>query len=225
MTVMVEQSANVMPVRRIKKNGPYLIGICGGSGSGKTLVALSVVKAFGAEHVLLIEQDSYYKDLAHLPLDERHHVNFDHPSAFDNDLLLEHLQALLAGKAVQMPEYDYSRHTRSGRQIEIRPREVILLDGILIFEDQRMRDLMDIRVYVETDPDIRLARRIRRDMAERGRTLDTVLEQYETQVRPMHDQFVAPFKRYADVIIPQGGMNSVAVDMLITKVRSLLPKA
>ena len=208
-----------------KKHGPYLIGICGGSGSGKTLVALSVVKALGAEHVLLMEQDSYYKDLAHLPLEERHHVNFDHPSAFDNDLLLEHLHALLAGTPVQMPEYDYTRHTRSGTFVEIRPRDVILLDGILIFEDQRLRDLMDIRVYVETDPDIRLARRIRRDMAERGRTLETVLEQYETQVRPMHDQFVAPFKRYADIIIPQGGMNTVAVDLLITKVRVLLAKS
>ncbi len=222
MTVIADTTARVNAVRGSKQSGPYLIGICGGSGSGKTLVALSVLKALGPEHVLLMEQDSYYKDLAHLPLEERHHVNFDHPSAFDNDLLLEHLHILLAGKPVQMPEYDYTRHTRSGKHIEIQPRDVILLDGILIFEDQRLRDLMDIRVYVETDPDIRLSRRIRRDIAERGRTLETVLEQYETQVRPMHDQFVAPFKRYADIIIPQGGMNTVAVDLLITKVRTLL---
>ena len=213
------------PRGHARHSGPYLIGICGGSGSGKTLVAQSVVKELGADHVLLMEQDSYYRDLAHLPFEQRHHVNFDHPSAFDNDLLLEHLRTLLAGKSVQMPEYDYAHHTRSGHFTEIRPRDVLLLDGILIFEDQRLRDLMDIRVYVETDPDIRLARRIRRDIAERGRTLETVLEQYETQVRPMHDQFVAPFKRYADVIIPQGGMNTVAVDMLITKVKSLLQKA
>lgn len=224
MTVVVEQMTTPPTARGSKKQGPYLIGICGGSGSGKTLVALSVVKALGAEHVLLMEQDSYYKDLAHLPLEERHHTNFDHPNAFDNDLLLDHLHTLLAGQPVQMPEYDYARHTRSGRSVEIRPREVILLDGILIFEDQRLRDLMDIRVYVETDPDIRLARRIRRDIAERGRTLETVLEQYETQVRPMHDQFVAPFKRYADIIIPQGGMNTVAVDVLVTKVTALLKK-
>ena len=221
MTV-VEQNITPVSTRGGKKHGPYLIGICGGSGSGKTLVALSIVKALGVEHVLLMEQDSYYRDLAHLPFEERHHVNFDHPSAFDNDLLLEHLHTLLSGTAVQMPEYDYTQHTRSGRFTEIRPRDVILLDGILIFEDQRLRDLMDIRVYVDTDPDVRLARRIRRDMAERARTLEMVLEQYETQVRPMHDQFVEPFKRYADIIIPQGGMNTVAVDLLITKVRTLL---
>jgi uridine kinase len=222
MTVMVEQ--NTTRTRGKKTSGPHLIGICGGSGSGKTLVAQSVIKSLGTQHVFLMEQDSYYRDLAHLPLSERHHVNFDHPSAFDNDLLLEHLHDLLAGKPVQMPEYDYTRHTRSGNFIKIPPRDVILLDGILIFEDQRLRDVMDIRVYVDTDPDIRLARRIRRDIAERGRTLETVLEQYETQVRPMHDQFVEPFKRYADIIIPQGGMNTVAVDMLITKVSSLLTK-
>lgn len=215
------------PAKRAGRTGPenatsHLIGICGGSGSGKTLVARSVEAALGAERVLFMEQDSYYRDLSHLPLEERHHVNFDHPSAFDNDLLLEHLNALLAGRAVSMPEYDYSLHTRSSHVREILPRAVILLDGILVFEDARLRDLMDIRVYVETDADIRLSRRIRRDIAERGRTLDAVLEQYEGQVRPMHEQFVEPFKRFADIIIPQGGMNTVAVDMLVTKVRSLL---
>jgi uridine kinase len=212
--------------RRIKSANtePHLIGICGGSGSGKTLVARSVEQSLGKEHVLLMEQDSYYRDLAYMPLEERHRVNFDHPNAFDNDLLISHLTALLTGQPVRQPEYDYTIHTRSDRYVDIYPRDVILLDGILIFEDQRLRDLMDIRVYVETDPDIRLARRIRRDISERERTLDNVLEQYETQVRPMHDQFVAPFKRYADIIIPQGGMNTVAVDMLVTKVRALLKK-
>jgi len=202
--------------------GPYLIGICGGSGSGKTLVAYSVQNALGDDKVLLIEQDSYYRDLAHIPLEERHNVNFDHPSAFDNDLLLDHLHVLLSGKAVRMPEYDYMHHTRSDRVRDILPRTVILLEGILVFEDQRVRDLMDIRVYVDTEADVRLARRIRRDIAARGRELRMVLEQWENQVRPMHDQFVEPFKRYADVIIPQGGMNTVAVDMLVTKVRALL---
>jgi uridine kinase len=200
----------------------HLIGICGGSGSGKTLVARSVEAALGADRVLFMEQDSYYRDLSYLALDERHKINFDHPSAFDNDLLIEHLHRLLAGEAVRMPEYDYTLHTRSNRFRDILPRVVILLDGILVFEDSRLRDLMDIRVYVDTDADVRLARRIRRDLSERGRTLDAVLEQYETQVRPMHEQFVEPFKRFADIIIPQGGMNTVAVDMLVTKVRSLL---
>jgi uridine kinase len=201
-----------------------LIGICGGSGSGKTLVASSVQAALGPENVLLMEQDSYYLDLSHLPLSERHKINFDHPSAFDNDLLLSHLGLLLGGQSVRMPEYDYTQHTRSDRVREILPRMVILLDGILVFEDPRLRELMDIRVYVDADTDIRLARRIRRDLSERGRLLDSVLDQWETQVRPMHDQFVEPFKRYADIIIPQGGMNTVAVDMLVTKLRSLLPR-
>ncbi|RPH96003.1 uridine kinase [candidate division KSB1 bacterium] len=204
--------------------GSHLIGICGGSGSGKTLVASSVRDALGTDNVLLMEQDSYYRDLSHLPLGERHKVNFDHPSAFDNDLLLDHLHALLGGNAVRMPEYDYTQHTRSNKVRDILPCTVILLDGILVFEDPRLREIMDIRVYVDTDMDIRLARRIRRDIAERGRELMSVLEQWETQVRPMHDQFVEPFKRYADIIIPQGGMNTVAVDMLVTKVQSIVGK-
>ncbi|MFZ5434538.1 MAG: uridine kinase [Calditrichota bacterium] len=210
--------------RSSRRAGSHLIGICGGSGSGKTLVARSVEAALGPGNVLLMEQDSYYRDLAHIPLEERHHVNFDHPAAFDNDLLILHLHELLAGRSVEMPEYDYTQHTRSQNVQEIQPRMVILLDGILVFEDARLRDLMDIRVYVDTDADIRLARRIRRDISERGRNLQAVLEQYEKQVRPMHEQFVEPFKRYADIIIPQGGMNSVAVDMLVTKVKDILKR-
>ena len=145
--------------------GSHLIGICGGSGSGKTLVARSVESALGAQNVLLMEQDSYYRDLAHLSFEDRHKVNFDHPSAFDNDLLIDHLHDLLAGHAVRMPEYDYAHHTRSTQYRDILPRVVILLDGILVFEDHRLRDLMDIRVYIDTDADIRLARRIRRDIS------------------------------------------------------------
>ncbi|MBU0508183.1 uridine kinase [bacterium] len=211
--------------RAKRRAGFHLIGIGGGSGSGKTMVARSVEAALGPDKVLLIEQDSYYRDLAHIPLAERHQVNFDHPNAFDNDFLISHLHELLAGRTVQMPEYDYTQHTRSDKVLEIQPRPVILLDGILVFEDARLRDLMDIRVFVDTDADIRLARRIRRDISERGRNLQTVLEQYEKQVRPMHEQFVDPFKRYADIIIPQGGMNTVGVDMLVTKVRDLLRAA
>lgn len=210
--------------RNVRSGAPHLIGICGGSGSGKTLVATSVESALGSDKVLIIEQDSYYKDLGHIPLEERHLTNFDHPSAFDNKLLYDHLSKLLDGESVRRPEYDYARHTRSDRHVDIHPCDVILLDGILIFEDKRLRSLMDIRVFVDTAPDIRLARRIRRDIRERGRTIDDVLTQYENQVRPMHDQFVEPYKRVADVIIPQGGMNTVAVDMLITKVRDLLKK-
>jgi uridine kinase len=200
---------------------PHVIGICGGSGSGKTLVARSVENALGKDSVLLIEQDSYYRDLSDIPLDDRAARNFDHPSAFDSELMVAQLQDLAAGKAVQLPVYDYSVHARAG-YMDIKPRDVILIDGILIFENPALRELFDIRVYVDTEADVRLARRIKRDIAERGRTLDSVLEQYETQVRPMHDQFVEPYKRFADVIIPQGGMNSVAVDMLVTKVRALL---
>lgn len=200
---------------------PHLIGICGGSGSGKTLVARTVEKALGKDSVLLIEQDSYYRDLSEIPLDERATRNFDHPSAFDTSLMIEQLGQLAAGQAIRLPTYDYTIHARAGYS-DVRPRDVILIDGILIFENPALRDLFDIRVYVDTAADVRLARRIRRDISERGRTVESVLVQYETQVGPMHDQFVEPYKRFADVIIPQGGMNTVAVDMLVTKVRALL---
>ncbi len=202
--------------------GPFLIGICGGSGSGKTVVVRSILEALGPDHVVVMHQDSYYRDHANLSFDERARINFDHPNAFDSDLLLEHLKALLAGSAIQQPVYDFTTHTRAEQVTDIAPRQIILLDGILILHDPRIRELMDIRVFMDCDADVRLIRRIRRDMAERARSLESILTQYEKHVRPMHDQFVDPSMKFADVIIPHGGMNVVAVDMMITKVRALV---
>lgn len=202
--------------------GPFLIGICGGSGSGKTVVVRSILEDLGPDHVVIMHQDSYYRDHANLSFEERARINFDHPNAFDSDLLLEHLKTLLAGTAIQQPVYDFTTHTRSDKVVDIAPRQIILVDGILILHDPRIRELMDIRVFMDCDADVRLIRRIRRDMAERERTLESILSQYEKHVRPMHDQFVDPSKKFADVIIPHGGMNEVAVDMVITKVRALV---
>lgn len=199
-----------------------LIGICGGSSSGKTVVARQIEETLGADRVLVIQQDRYYRDLSHLPFEERAKQNFDHPDAFDNKLLEKHLRDLLAGESVSQPLYDYVHHTRGSDYRTIESRPVIILEGILIFESVRLRSLMDIKVYVDADSDIRLSRRLRRDILERKRTVESVLDQYEQFVRPMHLEFVEPYKRYADIIIPQGGMNKVAIDLLITKVRSLL---
>jgi uridine kinase len=202
--------------------GPFLIGVCGGSGSGKTVVARSVLDALGPDHLVIMHQDSYYRDHANLTFDERSRINFDHPNAFDSELLLEQLKALLAGTAIQQPVYDFTSHTRAKEVVDIAPRQIILLDGILILHDPQIRELMDIRVFMDCEADVRLMRRIKRDMSERDRTLDSVMEQYEKYVRPMHDQFVDPSKKHADVIIPHGGMNEVAVDMVITKVKALV---
>jgi len=199
-----------------------LIGIAGGTGAGKTLVAQSIAQDLGSESVLLIEQDSYYKDLHHLPLGERESRNFDHPDAFDRDLLRQHLETLLRGGEVDMPSYDMRTHTRVGQPLRVRGRRVMLLDGLLVLEDPALRHLMDIKIYVDADPDIRFIRRLKRDLTERGRTLDQVIRQYEQSVRPMHLQFVEPSKRYADLVIPEGGYNFVAIDLMKTKIRALL---
>ena len=204
-----------------KRRG-ILIGFAGGTGAGKTLVAQSIAQDLGSESVLLIEQDSYYKDLHHIPLGERENRNFDHPDAIDRDLLRQHLERLLAGEEVDMPSYDMRTHTRVGQPLRIRGRRIMLLDGLLVLEDPSLRHLMDIKIYVDADPDIRFIRRLKRDLTERGRTLDQVIRQYESSVRPMHLQFVEPSKRYADLIIPEGGYNLVAIDLLKTKIRSLL---
>jgi uridine kinase len=208
--------------RRVGPGAPHLIGVCGGSGSGKTVVVRAVEDALGKDHVLIVHQDSYYKDLAHLPFEQRAQTNFDHPSAFDSELLNRQLSELLEGKNIRQPVYDYKTHARSHEFVDLHPRDIILLDGILILDDPMVRELMDIRVFMDTDADTRLMRRIQRDMQERGRSLESVLEQYEKFVRPMHDQFVDPSRRWADIIIPHGGMNEIAVDMLITKVRALV---
>jgi len=201
---------------------PVVIGVAGGSGSGKTSVARAIYDHFGDRSILVLEQDFYYKDQSHLPFEERLKTNYDHPLAFDNDLLLEHVHQLLRYEPIDKPVYDYTLHTRSNQVIRVEPKDVIILEGILVLEDERLRHLMDIKVYVDTDPDIRIIRRLIRDMKERGRTFDSVIDQYLSVVRPMHNQFVEPTKRYADVIIPEGGQNVVAIDLMVAKIRTVL---
>lgn len=201
---------------------PVLIGVAGGSGSGKTTVAKELFRQFQNDSVTMIEQDSYYKDQSHLSADERALTNYDHPFAFDNDLLLAHLQELLAGRAIEKPIYDFKLHNRNEEKVKVDPKDVIILEGMLILEDTRIRDLMDIKVFVDTDADVRIIRRIARDIEERGRSLDSVVNQYLNVVRPMHLQFIEPTKRYADVIIPEGGYNRVALDLLSTKISNIL---
>lgn len=201
---------------------PVLIGVAGGSGSGKTTVAQELYRQFQNESVALIEQDSYYKDQSHLSMEERILTNYDHPFAFDNDLLLFHLHELLQRRPVQKPIYDFKMHNRKPTTILVEPKDVIILEGMLILEDPRVRSLMDIKVFVDTDADVRIVRRIKRDIEERGRTLESVVNQYLTVVRPMHLQFIEPTKRYADIIIPEGGYNRVALDLLSTKIRNIL---
>ncbi|EME3527655.1 uridine kinase [Enterococcus faecium] len=204
------------------KSKPIIIGVTGGSGSGKTSVSRAIFNNFSDHSIMMLEQDSYYKDQSHLSFEERLNTNYDHPFAFDNDLLIQHVGDLLNYKAIEKPVYDYVAHTRSQATIIQEPKEVIILEGILILEDERLRDLMDIKVYVDTDDDIRIIRRIKRDMEERGRTLDSVIEQYLTVVKPMYHQFIEPTKRYADIIVPEGGENHVAIDLITTKVASFL---
>ncbi len=199
-----------------------LIGIAGGSGSGKTLVARTIVRELGSKRVVIIDQDSYYKDLDQVPFRDREARNFDHPDAFDADLLREHLRELLEGNPIEQPIYDYSQHRRTNDTRRISDHLVVVLEGILIFHDPELRALMDIKLFVDADSDIRLMRRLRRDLIERGRSVDSILKQYEESVRPMHLQFVEPSKRFADVIIPGGGHNKVAIDLVKTKIRELL---
>ncbi|CDO01789.1 Uridine kinase [Oceanobacillus picturae] len=203
---------------------PVVIGVAGGSGSGKTSVTRSISQRFTDKTVLVIEQDYYYKDQSDLPLEERLNTNYDHPLAFDNDLLIEHLHELLRNKPIEKPVYDYKLHTRSSEVIPVEPKEVIILEGILILEDPRLVDLMDIKVFVDTDADLRIIRRLLRDIKERGRTLDSVIDQYIQNVRPSHLQFIEPTKRYADIIIPEGGQNHVAIDLMATKIENILEK-
>ncbi|KRN04353.1 uridine kinase [Holzapfeliella floricola] len=203
---------------------PILIGVTGGSGSGKTSVSRAIYDSFSDHAITMLEQDSYYKDQGHLPFDERMDINYDHPLAFDTDLLIDHLKRLMNYESVEKPVYDYVSHTRSSETILQEPKEVIILEGILILDDPRLRDLMDIKIYVDTDDDIRIIRRIKRDMQERGRTLDSVIDQYLSAVKPMYHQFIEPTKRYSDLIVPEGGENFVAIDLIKTKVRSILSR-
>lgn len=199
-----------------------LIGIAGGSGSGKTLVARNIVRELGSDRVLVIDQDSYYKNLEDIPLRDRDARNFDHPDAFDGELLKRHVRALIEGQSVEQPIYDYTQHRRLSETRHVGEHFVIVLEGILIYVDPELRSLMDIKLFVDADPDVRFIRRLRRDIVERGRSVDSVIRQYEESVRPMHLQFVEPTKRYADLIIPEGGHNQVAIDLLRTKIRELL---
>lgn len=201
---------------------PVVIGVAGGSGSGKTSVTKAIYESFKGHSILMLEQDYYYKDQSHLPMEERLKTNYDHPLAFDNDLLIEHLEKLLRHEPIEKPVYDYAIHTRSSDIIAVEPKDVIILEGILILEDERLRNLMDMKLYVDTDADLRIIRRLLRDIKERGRSMDSVIEQYVTVVRPMHNQFIEPTKRYADVIIPEGGHNHVAIDLMVTKIQTIL---
>ena len=200
---------------------PVIIGVAGGSGSGKTTVVEEIIRDLGPDAVAFIQHDSYYHDRSHVPPDERVNINYDHPDALETTLLVEHLRRLKSGHPIQVPIYDFTNHARTTDTSTVEPRNVIILEGILILADRELRDLMDIRVFVDTDPDLRILRRIDRDINERGRSLESVVQQYLRTVRPMHLEFVEPSKRYAHVIIPEGGHNRVAVDMLLTKIRSI----
>jgi uridine kinase len=201
---------------------PVIIGVAGGTGSGKTTVVREMVRAVGEEHVAVIEHDSYYRDRSELPLEERALLNYDHPDALETDLLVHHLEELRACRPAEIPSYDFSQHARTKVTRTVPPAQVILVDGILIFVDERLRELMDVKVFVDTDSDLRFIRRLERDLKERGRTMDSVVEQYISTVKPMHEEFVEPSKRFADLMIPEGGYNRVAVDILLAKIRSVV---
>jgi uridine kinase len=201
---------------------PLIIGVAGGSGSGKSTVARNVAQALHAESVAFIDMDAYYRNFAHLPLAERRKINWDHPDAFDWELLVDQLAQLSQGEPIEKPVYDFVSHTRSDRREVVPPAQVVVIDGILLFSDPRVRDLCDVKVFVDADADVRLIRRIRRDIAKRGRPLDEILDQYLTTVQPMHLQFVEPSKRYADVIVPRGGHNTIAIEMIVAKIQRRL---
>jgi len=201
---------------------PLIIGIAGGSGSGKTTVANVILERVGAKHIAYIPHDAYYRDLATLPPVQRAAVNFDHPDSLETDLLIQHLKQLINYQAIELPIYDFKIHARTSNTIRIEPQPVIIVEGILIFAEPLLRELCDVKIFVDTDPDIRFIRRLQRDITERGRSTESVINQYINTVRPMHLEFVEPSKRYADVIIPEGGWNVVAMDMVVARIQTLL---
>jgi uridine kinase len=205
-----------------KNTTPIVIGIAGGTGSGKTTVAQVILDRVGTHHISLLPHDAYYKDLSELSQAQRSLINFDHPDSLDTELMIEHVKMLRGGKAIQLPVYDFKTHARTPQTILIEPQRVILVEGILIFAEPHLRELFDVKIFVDTDADIRFIRRLERDITERGRTSISVIQQYLTTVRPMHLEFVEPSKRYADVIIPEGGLNSVAMDMVVARLLELL---
>ena len=210
------------PEPLVHRTAPLVIGIAGGSGSGKTTVAQEILQRVGPERIAFLQHDSYYKDLSGLPPAQHVAVNFDHPNSLETDLLIQHIAALRDGKAVEVPIYDFSTDSRTDRTFTVQPRGVILVEGILIFTEPALREMFDVKIFVDTDSDIRFIRRLERDLAERGRTTESVIKQYLSTVRPMHMEFVEPSKRYADVIIPEGGFNTAALDMVVARIETLL---
>ena len=204
---------------------PFCVGVAGGSGSGKTTVVEQIIQALGKANVTVLHQDAYYRDRSDLTRAQRQQINYDHPDALENELLIANLEALLRHEPVAMPRYDFTRHARLPQTTRLEPASIIIVEGILVFQDARLRALMDLRVFVETDADVRFIRRLTRDIAERGRTLESVVKQYLETVRPMYLEFVEPSKRYADVIIPEGGYNTVAIDLVVSKLRERVARA
>jgi uridine kinase len=201
---------------------PFVIGIAGGTGSGKTTAARRIYESLHLDAAVFLDQDSYYKDLSHLPLEERKQLNFDHPDALDNDLLVEQLRRLISREPIDKPTYDFAAHTRAAGIVRVEPRDVILVEGILLFAEPTLRDLFDLKVFVDTEADVRFIRRLQRDLELRGRTVDSVIDQYLSTVRPMHFEFVEPSKRYADVILPRGGNNLAGIRVIAARVRERL---
>jgi len=206
----------------MKHPNPLVIGIAGGSGSGKTTVAQEILQRVGPDQIAYLQHDSYYKDLSGLPPVQRAEVNFDHPNSLETDLLAQHIASLRDGKGVDVPIYDFSTHSRTSKSFNVQPKSVILVEGILIFTESKLRDMFDVKIFVDTDADIRFIRRLERDITERGRTTESVIKQYQSTVRPMHLEFVEPSKRYADVIIPEGGFNMAALDMVVARLQALI---
>lgn len=200
---------------------PLIIGIAGGSGSGKTTVTRRIIDSLQEDKVVVIQHDSYYRDISYYDGADPATINFDHPDALETSLLIEHIKQFRRGETIEQPMYNFATHSRMKERRIIQPRDILIIEGILIFVEKELRDLMDIKIYVDTDDDERLIRRLRRDIIERGRSLDSVINQYTRTVKPMHHEFVEPSKRYADIIIPQGGENTVAIDMVVSKIRSL----
>ena len=207
-----------------KNASPVVIGIAGGTGSGKTTVANVILKRVGKANIAYIPHDAYYRELGDLPPEQKAAVNFDHPNSLESELMIAHIKQLKDGRSIELPIYDFSTHSRTGKTIRVEPHRVIVVEGILIFAEPGLRDMFDVKIFVDTDPDIRFIRRLTRDITERGRTTEKVIHQYLTTVRPMHLEFVEPSKRYAHVIIPEGGLNEVAMDMVIARIETLLQR-
>ncbi len=206
----------------VHRTATLVIGIAGGSGSGKTTVAQEILQRVGPDRIAFLQHDSYYKDLSGLPPAQKVDVNFDHPNSLETELLIEHIASLRDGTAIEVPIYNFSTHSRTGKTYTVQPRGVILVEGILIFTEAALREMFDVKIFVDTDSDLRFIRRLERDISERGRTTESVIRQYQLTVRPMHLEFVEPSKRYADIIIPEGGHNTAALDMVVARVEALL---